>query len=181
MKRGKADQEADPKLIGKLRMKLVVAAVVLALASLVSVLPEFLNVQANAAGGRAPNVIRTVIVLSPTEAPKSNAIRLRQCHPGSRCENGKNRIDIVVLRNGNIPDHPIKAVVETDTNCAPDVKGISHCGNRLKLSDGKTIEVRHDHNMRIYPCLTPGETVEVRSQMESAGIRDAYPHIRNNS
>lgn len=168
-------------LIRSLRLKLAVAAIVLVLAALVSVLSDVWNLQANAAEGKTTNVLRTVIVLSPTEAPKSHSVRLRQCHPGSQCENGKDRIDIVVLRNGNMPNHPIKAVVETDTNCAPDTNGISHCSNRLKLSDGKSVEVRHDHNMRIYPCLTPGEIVEVRPQMQFEGTRDDYPHIRNNT
>ena len=67
----------------------------------------------------------------------------------------------VVLVAGNAPKHPVSARVLTDANCSPDSAGVSHCLNMLRLADGRTITVRHDHNMMLVPCLSPGETVEL--------------------
>ena len=55
----------------------------------------------------------------------------------------------------------------TDTNCMPDQPDISHCHNALWLTDGSTITVRHDHDIRRHPCFTPGETVRVVSVGET--------------
>lgn len=54
----------------------------------------------------------------------------------------------------------------TDTNCAADRNGISHCSNILRLTSGRTITVRHDHSMMNDPCLSPGEHVLIRSFAE---------------
>jgi len=70
--------------------------------------------------------------------------------------------EIVHVVSGAVPSHAEEAVTLSDANCDPDAKGISHCLNALKLSDGQTIVVRHDHDMRYMPCLAPGEKVEVK-------------------
>ncbi len=61
-----------------------------------------------------------------------------------------------------MPARGVPAEVLTDEDCAPDSSGISHCRNALRLEDGRTIVVRHPHDMRQVPCLTPGERVVVR-------------------
>ncbi len=61
-----------------------------------------------------------------------------------------------------MPTRGVPAEVLTDEECAPDSAGISHCRNVLRLEDGRTIVVRHPHDMRLVPCLTPGEGVVVR-------------------
>jgi hypothetical protein len=53
----------------------------------------------------------------------------------------------------------MRALVLTDTRCAADAQGVSHCLNRMRLADGATITVRHDHRMMDMPCLSPGEHV----------------------
>ncbi len=40
-------------------------------------------------------------------------------------------------------------------------QGMSHCVIALRLADGRTTAVRHDHDMRSVPCLTPGETIRL--------------------
>lgn len=169
VKRPKLDQEPNPKLVRRLGAKLAAMLVILSVVSVVSILPEFLNAQANTADTKPASRIRTVIVLGPSEAPKADIVRLRQCRPGSQCLNGKDRISVVVLKSGKIPSGAIRAVVETDTDCTPDANGISHCNNRLRFFDGQSLDVRHDHNMKIYPCLTPGETVELKPQISLGG------------
>ena len=49
----------------------------------------------------------------------------------------------------------------SDEQCEPYGQGISHCLNRLRLSDGSEIQVRHPHNMDGVPCLAPGENVRL--------------------
>jgi len=55
----------------------------------------------------------------------------------------------------------MRALVLTDTRCAPDARGVSHCLNRLRLSSGRVVTVVHDHRMMDMPCLSPGERVTV--------------------
>ena len=56
---------------------------------------------------------------------------------------------------------PTIARVLTDTNCQADAQGISHCLNELGLAGGRTVLVRHDHNMSVVPCLTPGTFIRI--------------------
>lgn len=62
-----------------------------------------------------------------------------------------------------MPARATTAAVLSDTNCAADRNGISHCSNILRLGSGRRITVRHDHSMMNDTCLTPGEHVRVRS------------------
>ncbi|HXG76122.1 MAG TPA: hypothetical protein VNJ53_06100 [Gaiellaceae bacterium] len=64
-----------------------------------------------------------------------------------------------MLEEGAMPARPVPARVLTDTQCAPDERMISRCRNELRLADGRTIVVRHPHDMRSIPCLAPGERV----------------------
>jgi hypothetical protein len=69
--------------------------------------------------------------------------------------------EIVHVVTGPVTSRAMAAVTLTDENCQPDNRGMSHCLNDLKLANGQTILVRHDHDMRVVPCLTPGEKVQV--------------------
>ena len=69
--------------------------------------------------------------------------------------------EIVHVVTGTMPSRAMAAVTLTDENCQPDARGMSHCLNELQLANGQTILVRHDHDMRVVPCLTPGEKVQV--------------------
>jgi len=79
------------------------------------------------------------------------------------CINGLGGFELVFLTNGAMPRKPTGAMVLTDTNCAADSNGISHCSNVLRLASGRRIRVRHDHSMMNDPCLVPGERVRVRA------------------
>lgn len=63
---------------------------------------------------------------------------------------------------GSIPARPVRAMVLTDEDCAPDAQGVSHCINRVRLSSGKMLVLKHPHNMTDVPCLAPRERVTVR-------------------
>ena len=56
-------------------------------------------------------------------------------------------------------------VVLSDEQCQADAAGISHCLNQIRLASGRTITVRHPHDMRAIPCLAPGERVRVQPKM----------------
>jgi hypothetical protein len=66
-----------------------------------------------------------------------------------------------LLVAGALPERAATATVLTDEDCAPDHRGVSHCRNKLRLPDGRTITVRHPHRMMDVPCMTPGEKVRV--------------------
>ncbi len=144
--------------------KLIIAGLVVAVASTVRLWPYWFGGSVQNTATASASGLRTVIVIDGRKAIGSEAVRSRQCHLWLVCQNGKDHIDVVVLKKGHIPSRPTKAVVQTDNDCAADFYGNSHCTNRLQLSDGQVIEVQHDHNMQIYPCLTPGETVEVEAE-----------------
>lgn len=63
------------------------------------------------------------------------------------------------LERGEMPTAPTFATVMTDTDCTPDSQMISRCRNEVRLKDGKTLLLRHPHDMRKVPCLAPGEEI----------------------
>ena len=65
------------------------------------------------------------------------------------------------LIGGRMPVAATTGEVMSDEDCAPDSMGISHCRNAVRLADGRTITVRHPHDMGRVPCLTPGEHIRV--------------------
>lgn len=67
---------------------------------------------------------------------------------------------MTTLVEGQVPDGATQATVRTDTDCAPDAQGVSHCHNQLDV-DGTLFTVQHHHKMSTTPCLTPGETVAI--------------------
>jgi len=94
----------------------------------------------------------------------TNFVRTRECVRRPRtCVNGVRGLELVYLTKGRMPARVTTATVLSDTNCAADRNGISHCSNILRLASGRRITVRHDHSMMNDPCLSPGERVRVRS------------------
>lgn len=51
--------------------------------------------------------------------------------------------------------------VLTDTNCAPDARGLSHCHNSISFGNGSQITIMDNHQMSHHRCLRPGERVRV--------------------
>ena len=91
-----------------------------------------------------PAAQRTVIVSRTMPMPSGHRRRLS-----------------AMLEEGAMPDRPMMAEVETDTDCAPDASMISHCRNVVRLPSGRQIVLRHPHDMRTIPCLAPGERVRL--------------------
>ena len=60
-----------------------------------------------------------------------------------------------------MPHAAMMGTVLTDEECGADLSGISNCLNRIELSDGRELSVRHPHDMHQVPCLAPGERVNV--------------------
>ena len=71
------------------------------------------------------------------------------------------------LVRGAMPRATTEATVLTDEQCQPDARGVSHCLNRLRLSDGTQIEVRHPHDMSDVACLSPGEHVRLAPSLDA--------------
>jgi len=109
--------------------------------------------------------LRTVYVAKSTRSlPQTPFVRTRDCVRRPRsCVNGARGLELVYLTKGQMPPKATTATVVTDTDCAADRNGISHCSNILRLASGRRITVRHDHSMMNDPCLSPGERVRVRS------------------
>jgi hypothetical protein len=107
---------------------------------------------------------RTLYVAkSVNTLPQTTFVRARDCVRRPRtCINGLGGLELVYLTKGKLPATPTTAEVLTDTNCAADRNGISHCSNILRLASGRMLTVRHDHSMMNDPCLSPGERVRVR-------------------
>jgi hypothetical protein len=103
---------------------------------------------------------RTVVVSFGKEK-LSPALAARDCGPRPGCANGQARLSLVRFVGGDRPPANGLAKVLTDTNCDPDAYGISHCLNTLRLPDGHSLVVRHSHDMHMFPCLAPGDTVEL--------------------
>lgn len=90
-------------------------------------------------------VERTVVVYNHVPAPSPSQTIL---HAG--------------LEEGQLPAGPVRATVLTDEECEPDAQGISHCRNEVQLRSGKTVVLRHLHDMMQVECLAPGEEVVLR-------------------
>lgn len=69
------------------------------------------------------------------------------------------------LLEGRIPSGATQATVLSDSNCAPDADGISHCLNDLNVG-GVVVTVQHHHAMAEVPCLSPGETVTLMTLVQ---------------
>lgn len=103
--------------------------------------PHFVDV-------KAPGAPRIVVIGRMTDAL-----------PGTSNEAGYLMAN---LRSGQIPAGATTATVLSDSNCAPDADGISHCLNDLQIGN-VIVTVQHHHNMNQVPCLSPGEAVALMS------------------
>ena len=108
--------------------------------------------------------IRTLYIAKPGQTlPQTTFVRTRDCLRRPRsCVNGDRGLELVYLMKGTRPAMATTATVVSDTDCAADRNGISHCANILRLASGRRITVRHDHSMMNDACLSPGERVHVR-------------------
>jgi hypothetical protein len=93
-----------------------------------------------------------------TALPAQRTVQLSTVMPSPSDYDG---LHAKLVGGGTMPAAETQATVLTDEQCQPDAEGISHCLNRLRLSDGTEIAVRHPHNMQKVPCLSPGEHVQV--------------------
>jgi hypothetical protein len=91
-----------------------------------------------------PNSARTVLVSRAMPMPSAHARTLS-----------------AMLEEGAMPNGPTTAEVMTDSDCTPDAQMISRCRNVVRLANGRTIVLRHPHNMTKVPCLAPGERVRL--------------------
>ena len=66
-----------------------------------------------------------------------------------------------LLKSGAAPARPVIGTVMSDSDCAPDATGTSHCRNVIRIPGGHRMVVRHPHRMMDVPCMTPGEKVRV--------------------
>ena len=118
---------------------------------------------AMAVRGTDPSAMKTIalivaaLVLAGTaQAAARTTLRVDRPEKGARA-----RVTHVRLINGVVRQR-MRGVVLTDTRCNPDRNGVSHCLNAIRLTNGKTIRVVHDHMMMLMPCLSPGEHIFVR-------------------
>ena len=113
---------------------------------------------------QATSPLRTVYVARSADSlPDTQFVRTRDClRRPQACVNGVGGLELVFLVKGSMPSKTTTATVLTDTSCAPDGNGISHCLNVLQLATGRRVTVRHDHSMMNDPCLSPREHVVVR-------------------
>lgn len=74
------------------------------------------------------------------------------------------KVALVRYVRGTMPRRSGWGMVLTDVSCQPDMNGISHCINAIRMSNGTRVVVRHNHSMHEVPCLTPGERVFVASR-----------------
>lgn len=72
----------------------------------------------------------------------------------------KGTVLLTSLVAGTVPQGARQATVLTDSDCAPDQNGISHCLNELAI-DSVKVMIRHHHAMQAIPCLRPGEVVNI--------------------
>lgn len=91
----------------------------------------------------------------PAQALNGKTLRVDRPEKGAGAQ-----VTQVRLINGVIR-HRMRAIVLSDSRCQPDAAGVSHCLNRLRLANGRTVTVVHDHRMMNMPCLSPGEHVVV--------------------
>jgi hypothetical protein len=83
--------------------------------------------------------------------------------PADFHDNGVAGVYYAPVLEGDVPFVAVSAIVASDTDCAPDEEGLSHCQNTIMLADGMAITIQNTHAMARYRCLAPGETVSVQA------------------
>ena len=108
--------------------------------------------------------VRTVLVVPQGLRFAPRTVGRRDCIAYPRdCVNGVGGLEVAYAVSGAPPARTQIGTVLTDTNCQADSYGISHCLNRIRLTGGRVLTVRHDHSMMNDPCLVTGERVRVRA------------------
>ena len=81
----------------------------------------------------------------------------------SWADNGQGGLSLLQIIGGiQLPrGATLRGTGTSDTNCAPDARGLSHCHNGIDLDNGMRIVVVHTHAMMQHPCLKPGQRVTV--------------------
>lgn len=131
--------------VGLITAAAFVLVVLLAQTRSASVAPHFVQVSPGNAGAEA---LRTVVVARQGELlPRMSEA---------------NSFLMTSMVAGDLPAAATQGVIMSDSNCQPDQDGISHCLNTMRVGT-KTVTIRHHHDMRMVPCLTPGETVTLLS------------------
>lgn len=92
-----------------------------------------------------------------TELPAQRQVTLSFTMPSPSDSDGLH----AKLISGTMPTTAVQATVATDEQCQPNASGISHCLNRLRLANGRDIQVRHPHNMHSVACLAPREAIRL--------------------
>ncbi len=75
--------------------------------------------------------------------------------------NGLHQPRLVEVIQGHISG-AMTGVVKTDTDCAANNTGLSHCHDIILLANQKRITVIYTHNMNLVKCLAPNQTVTVK-------------------
>lgn len=133
----------------------VFAAVIATLAVVAALVTSVFGTGRGHSGRSAAAYVREHPVDVPTSA-RTVSVSLDMPMPSAH----PRRLSGMIIE-GRLPRVPMMAEVLTDTQCAPDAQMISHCRNAMRLLSGETIVVRHPHDMRDIPCLTPGEKVRL--------------------
>jgi hypothetical protein len=98
-------------------------------------------------------LVAALVLALPAQASPTKHLRVDRPERGAGA-----KVTQVRLLKGSV-GHRVRATVLTDTRCDPDVRGVSHCLNRVRLAGGAVVTVVHDHRMMDMPCLSPGEHV----------------------
>lgn len=77
-------------------------------------------------------------------------------------DNGRNGRYLLQVIQGKAPKGQLTATVMSDTDCAADAQGVSHCHNILKLPNGTQITVIDSHNMHRFRCLGEGDRLTLK-------------------
>ncbi|HUZ75798.1 MAG TPA: hypothetical protein VMU87_22655 [Stellaceae bacterium] len=101
----------------------------------------------------------------------------REASLASWDQNGQGGRYLLQIADGSVPNGAaVSGVVTSDTNCAPDAQGLSHCRNGIALSNGDRITVIDIHTMSRNPCLQPGETLSMTRIDPSWLVATARPN-----
>lgn len=77
-------------------------------------------------------------------------------------DNGLNQPRLVKVVQGHFVGS-MTGIVKTDTDCAADSTGLSHCYNVIALTNHKQITVIYTHNMNRVKCLNPNQSVTLKA------------------
>lgn len=153
MKRSLTSQSSTPQSL----VLLLGVALLIGLAMLVALVSTWSTTPAATTTAPAPHFVD--VPENVTSAPLRSVVvaTAGETLPSISRPDGVLMTDLLA---GELPTGAVQAIVRTDSNCQPDEQGVSHCFNQLDFGT-TTVVVQHHHDMRVVPCLTPGEVVNV--------------------